>query len=69
MVGVKKLIVLKKQISDVFEKLRSQGYNHITFYLDGHPKHQQANLLPQQVLVHAWKYKPRPDKKVKGHEG
>ena len=61
MVGVKKFICLRENLSELISQLMQQ-YNKITLFLYGSPEHTKHNLIKQQVLVHAWQYKPRPDK-------
>lgn len=64
MVGVKK-IVADRTNETVIQKLRDEGYDHIALYYHTHPKHQEAGLQTDKMLVCAWRYKPRLDRRNK----
>jgi hypothetical protein len=64
MVNVKKVITSRDN-DTVIAELRKAGYDKITLYYAPHPKHKDSGLLPEQMLVTAWRYKPRPDKQGK----
>lgn len=64
MVGVKK-IVADRTNETVIPQLRDEGYDHIALYYHTHPKHQTAGLQTDKMLVYAWRYKPRLDRRNK----
>ena len=61
MVGIKKVITLRED-STVVPRLQKEGYDKIVLYYSPHPRHKKSGLLPEQMLVFAWKYKARPDR-------
>lgn len=59
MVGIKKYITSADEACiTTIECLHKAGYDHISLYYHPHPKHTSTGLLPSQVLICAWKYKP-----------
>ena len=66
MVGVKKFIVnAEDDLGKRVQQLRSEGFNQVTVFFSSHPKHKIAGLVASQVLVHAWRFQSRVDRKGK----
>ncbi len=64
MVGVKKVVVDRTD-ETVISQLRDAGYDHIVLYYSTHPKHKEAGLQADKMLVYAWRYQPRVDRQNK----
>jgi hypothetical protein len=62
MVGAEKAIV--NSVDDANSKvieLYKKGYCKIEICLEGNPRHKKEGLLPSQMLIVAFNYRPRPD--------
>jgi len=57
MVGVRKVITAKNDTAQILE-FAAAGYDHIALYFYPNPTHKRMGLLPSQMLVCAWRYKP-----------
>jgi hypothetical protein len=66
MTGAEKTIInTKEQATDIIDKMQKKGYNKIELCFIGNPRHKNAGLSPEQILVIAYRYHPRPDKRRK----
>jgi len=63
MVGVKKIITNCNDT--IIQRLHNLGYDHVELFYHPNPRHKAEGLVESQVLVIAWKYKPRIDRQNK----
>jgi regulator of replication initiation timing len=57
MPGVKKLIVEKDKIYETILSLQKDGYHSVKVFLKGSREHDEIGLLPDRVLIKAWRHK------------
>jgi hypothetical protein len=62
MVNTKKVITLRDNVAVVAE-LRDAGFDKISLFFAPHPRHKAMGLLPEQMLVTAWRFRSRVDRK------
>jgi len=62
MTGTEKAIANSvEEANDKIIELHKKGYCKIELCMEGNPRHKKAGLLPQQMLIVAFNYHPRPD--------
>ena len=57
MPGVKKIIVEKEKVCETIMSLYKEGYCSIKVFLKGSREHDEIGLLPDRVLIKAWRHK------------